>query len=179
MQCIRRHCPGCNTDNRNIQGYYFTTIGRTILFISFLFLNVAILDFGYRDAGCKTYELDDENFDDAEVAQYYEKGWDKESGEDPKKCKGKTYGLNPASLIALMGTIGSLCTAIMLPLAGSLVDATDHRLNFGRGAAALLVLANFVMIFIDEATWFPMAIVQSTVATFSYFAVAVMVYAYL
>ena len=50
---------------------------------------------------------------------------------------------------------------------------------FGRGAAALLVLANFVMIFIDEATWFPMAIVQSTAATFSYFAVAVMVYAYL
>ena len=178
MQCCRR-CPGCDTDNPDVRGYYFATTGRTILFISFMFLNVAILEFGYRDAGCRTYELDDRDFDDAEVAKYYEKGWIAEDGDKPAKCTGKTHGVNPVSLIALMATIGGLSSAVVMPLAGSVVDATDHRLAFGRFTAALLVLANAAMIFINEHSWFPMAIVQASVASFSYIAFAVVVFAYL
>jgi MFS-type transporter involved in bile tolerance (Atg22 family) len=178
MMC--RRCPGCEIDNQDVRGYFFCTPGRTILFISFLILNVAILEFGYRDAGCRRYNnLDDTNFDDAELGEYYEKGWSAEDGGKPETCKGKTHGANPVSLIPLIGVIGGLSSAVLMPLAGSIVDATDQRLNFGRASAMLLVLTNAVLIFIDENNWFAMVVLQATINSFSYMALALVVHAYL
>jgi MFS family permease len=119
-------------------------------------------------------------YDDGEMSKYYEKGWDQEeSTHKPKECTGKVYGLKPSSVVSVLATIGGLVAALGMPIAGSIVDATDKRHSFGVACAWILVISNAAMCFLTRATWFAMTLLQAVVATFSFYGVSLVVYAYL
>ena len=80
----------------------------------------------------------------------------------------QVYGLKPNSIVSVLATIGGLVTALGMPLAGSIIDATDKRLGFGRAMAGVLVVSNAAMVFITPDTWLVMTLLQAVVATFSF-----------
>jgi len=124
---------------------------------------------------------DDDLFDDGEKGRFYEKGYKEDGAElkGPDDCDGKVYGLKPSSMVSVLGSIGGLVAALTMPLAGSIIDATDARHFFGRGCATLFVVSNAAMIFITRENWFYMMLLQATVATFAYYGTVLVVYAYL
>jgi len=138
-----------------IQAFYFNQFGRSILFISFMFLSLAILELAHQQAGCpKTENGGYEN------------------------CGNTVYGFLPSSMLALMATIGGIASSLFMPYAGAVVDYSDRRRGFGKVCATLLVLVNFVQIFIFESTWFVMTILQAVVASAAFMANAMVLWSY-
>jgi MFS-type transporter involved in bile tolerance (Atg22 family) len=82
-------------------------------------------------------------------------------------------------MVSVLGSIGGLVAAFTMPLAGSIVDATDKRHLFGGVCSAVLVVSNFAMVFITRDNWFFMMLLQAIVATFAYYGQVLVVYAYL
>jgi len=139
-----------------IQAFYFNQFGRSVLFISFMFLSLAILQLANEQAGCPQ---------DPETGAY-------------ENCGNTVYGMQPSSMLALMAIIGGLATSIFMPYAGAVVDYSDRRLGFGKVMAILLTLVNFVQIFIYESTWFAMTILQAVVASAAFMANAMVMWSY-
>jgi MFS family permease len=126
--------------------------------------------------------LDDDNlYDDGEKNKFYEKGFKEDGAElkGPNDCDGKVYGLKPSSMVSVLGSIGGLVAAFTMPLAGSIVDATDKRHLFGGVCSAVFVVSNFAMVFITRDSWFYMMLLQAIVATFAFYGQVLVVYAYL
>ena len=71
-----------------IQAFYYNQFGRSILFISFMFLSLAILQLANAQAGCPQTE-----------SGGYE------------NCGKKVYGMQPSSMLALMAIIGGVATS--------------------------------------------------------------------
>ena len=66
-------------------------------------------------------------------------------------CGNKVYGMQPSSMLAFMAIIGGVSsTSCFMPYAGSVVDFSIHRLEFGKVNALLLTLTNFVQIFLTK-----------------------------
>mmetsp|Transcript_74887 Transcript_74887/g.146528 ORF Transcript_74887/g.146528 Transcript_74887/m.146528 type:complete len:547 (+) Transcript_74887:119-1759(+) len=180
--CYTACLPDSDNPNPEIRGYYLVGFGRSALFISFNFLVAAIIHFAYLDAGCRQYELDDDKlYDDGEASKYYERGWDEEkgSGGNPDQCQGRVYGVKPSSIVSVLAVIGGLVSAVGMPLAGSVVDATNKRHAFGLACASVLVVSNLAMVFLSRDTWLAMVLLQAIVATFSFFGLSVVVFSYL
>ena len=93
-------------------------------------------------------------------------------------CGNTVYGMLPSDILALMALIGGLSTAAFMPYAGAVVDFSDHRLTFGRVCATILVIINFVQIFIFESTWFFMVIAQSFIAASTFMANSMVLWSY-
>jgi MFS-type transporter involved in bile tolerance (Atg22 family) len=150
-----------------VRAYYFAGFGRSGLFMTFNFLVSAVIHFAYLDAGCVRYGDeafgDDGNFDDGEKSSFYEKGWEGSSngsGSKPVECMGTVLGLKPSSIVSVLATVGGLVAMFGMPLAGSIIDATDKRQEFGAASAAVLVVSNAVQVFITQDTWLVMVIIQ-------------------
>jgi len=178
LKCCINCLPGMNHPNPEVKGYPLVGFGRSALFISFQFLVGAVIHFAYLDAGCRQYTFDDDSlYDDGEKSTYYEEGWD--GAGKPEDCTGKVIGLRPSSIVSVLATVGGLASAIAMPVAGAIVDATDKRHAFGLTSAVVLVVSNAAQIFINADTWLVMTIVQAIVCTSSFFSLALVVYAYL
>eukprot|EP00984_Skeletonema_dohrnii_P022892 scaffold12002_cov117-Skeletonema_dohrnii-CCMP3373.AAC.1 len=154
-------CAGCNefllydSGRKDIQAFYFNQFGRSILFISFMFLSLGVLQLANQAAGCP------QNENGSYVS-----------------CGNTVYGMLPSDILALMALIGGLSTAAFMPYAGAVVDFSDHRLTFGRVCATILVIINFVQIFIFESTWFFMVIAQSFIAASTFMANSMVLWSY-
>lgn len=140
---------------RDVQAFYFNQFGRSILFISFMFLSLGVLEFANQQAGCPQNE-----------------------NGSYQNCDNKVYGMQASSILSLMAIIGGLSTSVFMPYAGAVVDYSDHRLGFGRFCAALLTLVNFVQIFIYENTWYAMVILQSIIAAATFMANSMVMWSY-
>ena len=143
------------SSNKEIQAFYFNQFGRSVLFISFMFLSLAILQLANEQAGCPQNE-----------------------NGSYENCGNQVYGMDPSSMLALMAVVGGIATSIFMPYAGAVVDFSDHRLAFGRVCAILLTLTNFVQIFIFPNTWFPIVILQSVVASATFMANSMVMWSY-
>lgn len=136
-----------DSGRKDVQAFYFNQFGRSVLFISFMFLSLGILQLAFQSAGCPQNE-----------------------NGSYENCDKKVYGLDPSSILSVMALIGGLSTSAFMPYAGAVVDFSDHRLTFGKVCAVLLVLSNIVQIFIFPSTWFAMVIVQSVIAASTFMA---------
>ncbi|KAL7495914.1 hypothetical protein ACHAWT_006721 [Skeletonema menzelii] len=154
-------CVGCkgfflyDVGRKDVQAFYFNQFGRSILFISFMFLSLGVLQLAYATAGCP------QNPNGTYV-----------------NCGNKVYGMLPSDILAMMALIGGLSTAAFMPYAGAVVDFSDHRLAFGKVCATILVLINFVQIFIFESTWFAMVIAQAFFAASTFMANSMVLWSY-
>jgi len=144
-----------DSGRKEIQAFYFNQVGRSVLFISFMFLSLGILQLAFQTAGCPQNE-----------------------NGSYENCGKKVYGMDPSSVLSVMALIGGLSTAVFMPYAGAVVDFSDHRLAFGRICAILLVLTNFVQIFIFPSTWFAMVILQSVIAASTFMANSMVMWSY-
>lgn len=140
---------------KDVQAFYFNQVGRSILFISFMFLSLGVLQLAYQSAGCPQNEN----------GSYI-------------NCGEKVYGMLPSDILAMMALVGGLSTAAFMPYAGAVVDFSDHRLTFGRVCAVLLVLTNVAQIFIFPSTWFAMVIAQSFIAASTFMANSMVMWSY-
>lgn len=154
-------CAGCkdfflyDSGRKDVQAFYFNQFGRSILFISFMFLSLGVLQLAYQSAGCPQNE-----------------------NGSYQKCDNTVYGMLPSDILAMMALIGGLSTAAFMPYAGAVVDFSDHRLTFGKVCATILVLINFVQIFIFESTWFAMVVAQSFIAASTFMANSMVLWSY-
>jgi len=144
-----------DSGRKDVQAFYFNQVGRSILFISFMFLSLGVLQLAYQSAGCPQNEN----------GSYI-------------NCGEKVYGMLPSDILAMMALIGGLSTAAFMPYAGAVVDFSDHRLTFGRVCAVLLVLTNIAQIFIFPSTWFAMVIAQSFIAASTFMANSMVMWSY-
>jgi UMF1 family MFS transporter len=135
--------------------FVYAQFGRAILFMAFMFLSLAILQLANQQAGCPRNE-----------------------NGSYTNCGNTVYGLQPSSMLALMAMIGGIATSLFMPYAGAVVDYSDRRRGFGKVCATLLVLVNFVQIFIFESTWFAMTILQAVVASAAFMANAMVLWSY-
>ena len=80
-----------DNSRKEIQAFYFNQCGRSVLFISFMFLSLAILQLANEEAGCPKDEKG--NFTD---------------------CGNTVYGMDPSSMLALMAIVGGLATSCFM-----------------------------------------------------------------
>ena len=80
-----------DSSRKEIQAFYFNQCGRSVLFISFMFLSLAILQLANEEAGCPKDEKG--NFTD---------------------CGNTVYGMDPSSMLALMAIVGGLATSCFM-----------------------------------------------------------------
>jgi MFS-type transporter involved in bile tolerance (Atg22 family) len=81
------------------------------------------------------------------------------------------YGLKPGSLLSTSYTVIGLCAAILMPLAGAMIDYTPHRRKMGRIGATLFCVFLFGTIFLSEDTWFMVAIFWVVIGFIAWFQV--------
>lgn len=83
-------------------------------------------------------------------------------------CEGRVAGLRPSSVISVVWTITGVCTALVMPYAGSVVDHTHHRRSFGVACAAGVVLASGLLMAATRESWLYITVVGSVASAGSY-----------
>lgn len=130
--------------------------GRSILFIvSAVYLVPVIIHYAYLEAGCKA------------------------SADDEDECDGTFIGLHPSSVYTVVAAVGGLVCAILMPLAGAIVDYTDKRKQVAVWTVAIFAVVSLFQAFIFRSTWIAITILQGTVAVGSFMTHQVMTFAYM
>jgi len=132
------------------QGYAQLTVARGGIIMSNIFLSTALIALASDAAGCERGEACDETI----------------------------YGFKPSSLITNIALVSGLISAFCLPVIGAIVDYTPRRRAVGVFSATFITVVQGVQIWLNETTWFPMAILQA-VNGFMYMVQVMAVYAYL
>jgi MFS-type transporter involved in bile tolerance (Atg22 family) len=84
----------------------------------------------------------------------------------------------PASLVANIAILSGVLSALLMPIAGAMVDYTPYRRRLGCVSAFLMILIQAIQIGTVSQTWFPMSILQG-LAGFLYQVQVLATYAYL
>lgn len=109
-----------------------------------VFLSTALIYLASKEVGC--LEIDEETGEEIIV-------------ED---CNERVYGaFTPAALVANVATVSGVLIALFLPIIGAIIDFTPHRWTVGVVSATLLVLTQFILIFINGTNWIGMAILAA------------------
>mmetsp|Transcript_62987 Transcript_62987/g.186036 ORF Transcript_62987/g.186036 Transcript_62987/m.186036 type:complete len:537 (-) Transcript_62987:375-1985(-) len=131
--------------NGEALGWALDGMGRSVSFMgAAVFGGTALLHLAKEEAGCETEPPEGET--------------------EVPDCDGRVYGIRPSSLLTTLSTVVALVSAALLPLVGSIIDHTPHRLLVGRVSAIVVVVLLFPFIFINENTWFAMGILVLFVA---------------
>ena len=148
-------------DSRNPEelGFALLTAGRTVCFLSLLFLSGAITMLASKEVGC---------WQDGSVVQGAE-------------CKGRVFFglLQPTSMLTAMATVGGLVNALLMPVVGAAVDFTPFRWHVRAGSSVVLVLTNCAQASVSAETWMAVSVLQCTLGAASYMTNAVCTLAYM
>lgn len=172
---------GAAAENPDIRGYMYNNVGRGILFISLLFLFTAMLTFANEAAGCNpsgdTCASDDDDdaiFLNATAAAHF----DSSIIDDDDDC-GRVWGLRPAAFVAQVLVLGALVSAVLMPVAGSIVDHSPYRRELGMWSLAVCWVCSFAQIAINRHTWMVFLLLQGSVAVAAYLVNVVCAMAYM
>lgn len=148
------------SDQTETRHLYWIAVGRSSIFISFIFLSVGVLQLAIRES---------------------ERGRDacRESTDDDEGCGGRVYGMRPTSLLSNMATIGGLATVIFMPYAGAVVEFSPKRREFMIWIVVVLVVVNALQAFLFYWSWFPLFLLQAVVATAGVYALSMCYWAYI
>jgi hypothetical protein len=119
-----------NSSNHPLnQAFYLNQFGRAMLFITFMFLSLGVLQLANKQANCPTVT-------------------DTTTGNiSYTNCGNKVYGMLPSSILSLMAIIGGVATSCFMPYAGAVsviiyymrivyvclcdrVELFEYRLNY-------------------------------------------------
>eukprot|EP00580_Thalassiosira_gravida_P006576 CAMPEP_0201633962 /NCGR_PEP_ID=MMETSP0493-20130528/7077_1 /ASSEMBLY_ACC=CAM_ASM_000838 /TAXON_ID=420259 /ORGANISM="Thalassiosira gravida, Strain GMp14c1" /LENGTH=531 /DNA_ID=CAMNT_0048105745 /DNA_START=119 /DNA_END=1714 /DNA_ORIENTATION=+ len=137
--------------NVEAQGYSLMTVARGGIIMSNIFLSTGLIKLASDSAGCLETETE---------------------------CNAQIYGFRPTSLITMIAVVSGVLSAFLLPIIGAIVDYTPHRRMVGVFSALFITVVQGVQIWLTDATWFPMAILQA-INGFMYMVQVLAVYAYL
>lgn len=154
------------------QGYALLTFARGGIIMSNIFLSTALITLASDAAGCTK----DEGEGDEATGEGEDTAAAAEDGVNT--CDETIYGFKPSSLITNIALVSGLISAFLLPVIGAIVDYTPHRRFVGVFSATFITIVQGVQIWLNETTWFPMAILQA-VNGFMYMVQVMAVYAYL
>jgi UMF1 family MFS transporter len=145
--------------NSEALGWALDSVGRGVAFIGAgAFLGTALLRLAKEAAGCET---------------------DPPPGSNKiPECLGRVYGIRPSSLLTTYTIVVGLVSAALMPFMGAIIDYTPHRLRVGQWSSVVFCVLLFPPIFINENTWFAVAIIQIVVA-FTGWAQTMVTFAYL
>jgi UMF1 family MFS transporter len=93
-------------------------------------------------------------------------------------CTNRVYGFKPSSVLTNIVMIVGLCSAVVMPFIGSIIDHTNHRRAVGSISAVVMAIMILLQMLVLEKFWFLAAILQIFIA-FSYTVHLCAVYAYL
>ncbi|KAL7542812.1 hypothetical protein ACHAXR_012126 [Thalassiosira sp. AJA248-18] len=144
--------------NREAQGYSLMTVARGGIIMSNIFLSAALIRLASESAGCI----------------FNDDGSDEETPE----CNEEVFGFRPSSLITMIAVVSGVLSAFLLPIIGAVVDYTPHRRLVGILSALFITVVQGIQIWLNDTTWFPMAILQA-LNGFMYMVQVLAVYAYL
>jgi MFS-type transporter involved in bile tolerance (Atg22 family) len=140
-------------------GWALDGIARSIPFIGAgAFLSTSLLRLAKEAAGCEVVGSP-------------------EQVEMPE-CNETVYGIKPSSLLTTYTMIVGVVSSAMLPLIGAVVDYTPHRLTVGRWVSLLYTILIFPTIFLNDNTWFAVAIIQVIISIVGWIQTSI-TYAYL
>jgi hypothetical protein len=92
------------------QAFYLNQFGRAMLFITFMFLSLGVLQLANKQANCPTVT-------------------DTKNGNiSYTNCGNKVYGMLPSSILSLMAIIGGVATSCFMPYAGAVSSTTTTTL---------------------------------------------------
>lgn len=155
MTCLDALC--YKREQAETLNLYLIAVGRSTIFISFIFLSIGVLDLATDQA---------------------RKGSDKCSQEDDD-CNARVYGMRPSTLLSIMATIGGLATVVFMPYAGAVVEFSPKRREFAIAVVTVLVLVNAAQAFLFSATWFALFLLQAVVATAGLYALSMIFWSYI
>jgi MFS-type transporter involved in bile tolerance (Atg22 family) len=142
---------GCRTKepvyygNQEALGWALDTVGRSVAFIGAgSFLGTALLKLAKEAAGCETEPPP--------------------GSHKVPDCNERVYGIRPSSLLTTYTIVVGVVSAALLPLMGAVVDYTPHRRKAGRWFSFMFCIILFPQIFLNENTWFAVAILQMILA---------------
>ena len=83
-------------------------------------------------------------------------------GNDDSICAetARVHGFLPSSLLTNIATVAGLVSALVLPLAGAVIDHTPHRRLVGLYSSLGMSVIKAIEIGIGQQTWFVMALLQ-------------------
>jgi len=145
--------------NAEALGWALDSVGRSVAFIGAgAFLSTALLRLAKEAAGCETEAPPGSN--------------------TIPECNERVYGIRPSSLLTTYTIVVGIVSAILMPLIGAVVDYTPHRLAVGQWLSVVFCVMLVPQIFINENTWFAVALIQIGVA-FAGWMQTMVTYAYL
>lgn len=140
-------------------GWALDGVARSIQFIGAgAFLSTTLLRLAKEAAGCATEAVD-------------------EGGTMPE-CNETIYGIKPSSLLTTYTMVVGVASSAMLPLIGAIIDYTPHRLIVGRSVSLLYTILILPTIFLNDQTWFTVAIIQVVISIVGWIQTSI-TYAYL
>jgi hypothetical protein len=156
------HCQGIkavllyDSSRKENQALYLNQFGRSILYMSYMFLSLGVLQMANQQAACP-----------------------QNANGSYTNCGNEVYGMQPSSLLVFMAVIGGVSTSFFTPYAGAVLAFSDRRLEFGKFSALLLTLTNFVSVFLFKETWFIIMILQSLIANAAFEANRMVMFSYM
>jgi MFS-type transporter involved in bile tolerance (Atg22 family) len=115
-------------------GSYVSYIGVNV------FLGTALLQLATQAAGCSTELIPGTN--------------------QLPNCDKRVHGIRPSSLLTTFAAILGVCSALLMPFVGAIVDFTPHRRLVGRITSFFTCALLLPQIFVNQHTWFAIAIIQ-------------------
>ncbi|KAG7353681.1 vacuole effluxer Atg22 like protein [Nitzschia inconspicua] len=139
-------------------GWALDGVARSVQFIGAgAFLSTTLLRLAKEAAGCET---------------------EAPKGEMIPECNETIYGIKPSSLLTTYTMVVGVASSAMLPLIGAVIDYTPHRLAVGRAVSFLYTVLIFPTIFLNDKTWFAVAVIQVVISVVGWVQTSI-TYAYL
>jgi MFS family permease len=149
---------------------YLAEVGTSVLFIGGgVFVNVAILDFANKAAGCVQAEPSSRKSPDLSASSD-PNGWVMTTKDGSvQECDLTLYGLQPSSIVPLISTVAGLASALFMPYVGALIDHTSRRRQFGASMAALATASMLGLTLLHRRTWLPVSVVCISSGALAYY----------
>ena len=159
-----RCCPSGVDDAQ--YGWVLISPGKGAIFMSQVWLLAALIHFAYEAADCDgssevcAAPVNGTSASESCSSDRFGDDGDADADDD-SQCR--YWGVNPGTLVSQAVSIGSLLSALMMPVCGSIVDHTPHRLLMGKVSTGLLIFVNFVQVFLFRGTWVFIMLLQAAV----------------
>lgn len=135
-------------------GLSYLSSGRGMLTMSNIFMSSSLLYLAKEAAGC--FDPEYINIQNGTIGEEIVA-----TTTNHFTCDKTVHGMNPEAFITNIAAIGSILSALLMPVFGSIIDYTPYRRLIGIITALLLIIIQAIQMYTVEATWLVMGILQA------------------